>query len=247
MKNTILSLIVIISFSTFIYSQVKQVDIPEYRNINNSTFSSGNGKAPNFLIDPSSKQPTLLEDIDGSPYLNEKYLSGALVNAKSGTQTNAYLRYNIFNDEILIKNENYETAPVSLFLKNTDVFAKFDNKEFHVKNIKDDDNNEAKRFVQLLKKYDKFAIYKRYYQNLRPLKKARTSFEKDTPPTLKNYEQYYIEKDGEIKTLEMHRKKIVDAFPNHYSELKTFIKKENLRFNDEADLIILGDYYNSLD
>ena len=237
--------LIIIFISFYVHPQQISLMAPgEYNTVQEVYFAS---HLKQQLLSKMAEDVQLkLEDINGSPYLDEWFHLGKIIDEKVYKENACYLRYNIYNDVIELKYSIDTSAPVYGFLKDPDFKAIIGDKSFYYRKFIASDGISKFGYLELMKDYGSFKLFKRHYQVLRLPKKARTSLEKDIPAKLSNYEHYYVEQNEAFKEVEMHRKKIVEAFPDHSSEAKKFIKKEKLRFKDEGDLIKLGDYLSSL-
>ncbi|MEM9648769.1 MAG: hypothetical protein AAF969_09820, partial [Bacteroidota bacterium] len=72
------------------------------------------------LADLGVEQKLGLDDIDGSIYFNDRFISGEIrFNGKK--ERDMYMRYNAFNDEFEIKNTNLQEDKALALLKNVNI------------------------------------------------------------------------------------------------------------------------------
>ncbi|MDY8136682.1 hypothetical protein [Aquimarina sp. 2201CG5-10] len=193
--------------------------------------------AKDIKIDP--------KDLKGTPYLYDTFLPGKISDDLTGKKVDVYLRYNVYNDIFEVKYD-LSSDEIFGFLKNTGYHAEINSDKFFYKAFPDDKNATKEGYLQELMKTDNFILYKRHYQKLHMPKPAKTSLETDVPGRISDHQHYYLRSGEKFLLLPMNKKKIANAFPKHQNELKSFIKKEKLKFKQEKDLITLIKYFNTL-
>jgi hypothetical protein len=198
-----------------------------------------------------------LDNLDGSIYLNEEFEPGLVIDTSKDQELKAMLRYNIFKDQVeinLIKKKdeisvlkrstNYE------YILNGDRIKLF----FNDKIFRGGKDN-GYLFILGNTSFEgqQVNLYKKYYQNYTPPKKASSTYVQPKPASLENASEYYISEDGKnFNLVEANRRNILDAFDSKYrSDLKDFIKSKNFKFrgNDievENEIKRLVYFYNTL-
>jgi len=179
-------------------------------------------------------------DIAGSPYLNQEFITGNLLTTDNVLYKDIPLRYNIYNDEMEFKTgeDNY------LAISNPTTI-----KEFRIGN---------NLFIYSNKK-NKRGDHYGYYQvlnngNIKLLlqynisfvdKKEPEPYKSAQPPKFqKNANTYYF-KLGAKEPQEISSKKDLQTiFGSESSKMEAFIKKEKLNVRNEADLIELIKFIN---
>lgn len=180
-----------------------------------------------------------LEKITGSPYLNPSFQKGIIHNLDSNENLSVWLRYNIFSDNIEAKPElsDSEVAIVQRMKKYNftllgEKFVLVQDKNVFEK--KGSDNGYMALISDPLKQV---VIYKNYTHDYTPPVKAQTSYDVDTPGNLKiEFDYYYKDGDEPLKEIIVHKRKILNSFPENYQDdIKKFIKKKdfNLRGDDK--------------
>ncbi|WP_312341029.1 hypothetical protein [Chryseobacterium binzhouense] len=164
------------------------------------------------------------KDVKGSPYLNNDFQF-----AQIGDYKNIPMRYNSYTDEFEFKKDdlNYilpkEDNLSPIIFQNRD-------KQFVLQNI-----NGNMQYLEEINSEAK--LFKKYTTIFKELKRASTTYEQDSPPSFEQIppKYYIIKKDG--TAVEFSKKKIENSFPEKYKALKVYIKKNNLNYEREADLI----------
>ena len=79
-----------------------------------------------------------------------------------------------------------------------------------------------------------------------PFYRSSTAYQIGSDEVL-TYDYYFLTKEGEIIEYEKKRKQFLDIFSKHEEEIKKLVKKENLRYDRQGDLVSLTNYYNKLE
>ncbi len=185
-----------------------------------------------------------LNNVKGSPYENEEYTQGKLIDEVTNQEKNCFFRYNAFTDEVEIKNDN-KTETESM-LKSKGIYILSEGKEYRYNNYVTTDNQLFNQISICLLKEKPFSIHKYVIKEFVPEKKAQTSLEQDKPARLRTKDYYFIERNGTLIPIEIHKKTLVKSIPSHQKEVEKFIKSNKLKLKSEADLVKVITYYNSL-
>lgn len=204
------------------------------------------------LTGPRMAQSTLLnqQNIDltkvkGSPYENEKFASGKLIDEVTGKTQNCFLRLNVITDELEIKDD-LSSSKITSMIKSKGIYAVSQGKEYRLNNFISTEGKSYNRISICLLKSKPYSIYKYIEKEFIAEQKAQTSYQKDKPAELKSTSEYFIEKNGTLIPFKLSRKKLIKALPENQKTLEKYIKKNKLDIKDEADLIKALKYYNSL-
>ncbi|SHI89714.1 hypothetical protein SAMN04488096_105295 [Mesonia phycicola] len=189
-------------------------------------------------------------NLQGSPYWNEDFQSGKIINKESNKEIrNIRLRYRILDDVIQLKDNNSDDFMILDRSQNLIIYInrqKFVFLENYPININGTNNGYS---IELFNS-KKASLLKRISQNYVEGREADNSYSASVPPKLEKKINYFVKtKEDKISAIEPHKKKAADAFPDHQDEIKSFIKKNKLKFrgsDEEADLITLVEYYSTL-
>lgn len=185
-----------------------------------------------------------LSDVKGSPYAKETFSQGKVLNKKLETSYPYFLRYNVYNDIIEIKNENQSVE----LIKSPNIYAKFNNKEYHFEEyLSDPEEVLGKGYFVLLQGGEKYKLYVKNIKKFTAAVKAETAYNKNYPATFTDFEEFYI-KDGNkrLVTLKKRKKQFLQQVPSISKEVEQYIKTEKTDLDSEEDLIALFEYMNSL-
>jgi len=179
-------------------------------------------------------------NIEGSPFLNEKY-APAVVYTLQGKMDGVLLRYNIYNDrmEMSLNSLNYLFGPISQIIKvdwGSQVYKavkyNYKGKAVHgYLEVLDSGkvNLFAKKIIVFKDQQEPTAIQ----HNIIP-----PSFTKQNDVIL------YQVGNGELVKFSSVQKMIED-FPDKQAELKEYLKKEGIKGKKTEDAIKVIKYYNS--
>ena len=131
-------------------------------------------------------------------------------------------------------------------LKSKGIYVISNNKEYRFSKFVTNSGKPYNRISIALLKDSPFSVYKFIDKEFIAGKKAKTSLEKSTSAKFKSIEEYFIEKNGILIPIEIHKKKILKSLPSHRKEVEKFIKSNKIKLKKEADLIKVIQYYNSL-
>ncbi len=227
----ILNLILLLLFSTGIYSQ------------QNIAFADG-------AFDRSSSFITIglddKVDVEGSKYIQDDF-NKATISIYSGYKFN--VKYNAYDDEMEVQgkdntsfalNKNEKNAEVT-FLDNKITYGLFD--------YTNSDGQKVPGYFQKLTVGETVALLKKEKIMFIEEKMSKTGYDAYRPPQFKRLnDQFFIKlKEGPIAVeLPKNKKNIASLFPAKKDEILKFIKENKIKTNKEEDLIKLTNYINGV-
>ncbi|MFS4430097.1 hypothetical protein [Chryseobacterium sp. S90] len=207
------------------------VDAQQSLNINNIT---GSQSVFESVVASGTGAPIKYEDIQGSPYQSPLFQK-ASVGEKYG---NIDVRYNAYTDdieflnngkiEVLPKQDNFSRIEV---LSSKQVFVYFKN------------STEPKGYLTEIAK-GKNSVYKKEKTIFKDAAAAANTYQTGKPAMfVKQDPVYYIKTASGSTSKVSSLKKITNLFPEKEKEYNTYIKSNNLKFND-SDIAKLVDFIN---
>lgn len=203
------------------------------------------GNRVNLLIDVT---PVVTNEIvEGSPYINEKFLPAA-ISASEGDVF--YVRYNAVNDEFEVKGEHNKAYALNRYRRDIVIEILPLKKTYQVVGYYDDNQNE--NFGYFLYASDPNAetvLLKKEKIVFIDEQKASTGYDSNKPAKYKRLnDKYYIKLKGAkiLSELPSKKKNIVKLFPEHENDILKFIKDNRIKTSKEDDLIQLINYINTL-
>lgn len=179
-----------------------------------------------------------LKSIKGSPYENDEFLMGRAMSDNLNISNPYFMRYNIYNDVIEIKDKE-QSVEMS---KSSDVYALINDREYHYESYSDESGKLNKGYFILLYKGEQLALYARKTQRYKDVVKAKTSYHQDVPAAFVDSKDYTMKKEGQMEFLSRNKKELTRQFPSLEAKLKGYIKTNRINLNDDADMIRLFAY-----
>ncbi|MCX2480323.1 hypothetical protein OQY15_14575 [Pedobacter sp. MC2016-15] len=184
-------------------------------------------------------------DIQGSPYVNPNWSKGTFTLANGKTYKDMDIKYDLVKDKMYVMGDNDESIAlldqvrdfsINVPLSGTTVTRHYRTGYANIPSTTNTYYFEvlADGKTQFLKRTSKNILTNKEYNSAT----ATKSFEEIT--------RYYIYKDGKGTAVKKDKKAILAALGNKQSELETYIKAEKLNLKNDADVVTLITYYNTL-
>lgn len=192
-------------------------------------------KSNNTLYDDEAK---------GSRYLNEKFVP-AKINAVKETQL---VRFNVVENTIEIKGENDAILTLSKSYAYSIALLDGSNTTYETHSYITQDGKKEVSFFEKIYTTELYALYLKERIIYNPGKKAKSSYEQDTPGKfLKGNTIFYVadltsKKEG-LLTIPKKKKNLSSIFFDQTKSVEKFIKKEKLKLDKKEDLIEIMNFY----
>lgn len=201
-----------------------------------NNFDPGNST---LLLDTKK---SIESEIVGSPYFEEMFTPG-IIEEVGGIKQNAYLRYNVKDDQVEVK-----VSPIQ-----TDVFILPRQQKF-IYQLKDysyilgsfsvEDKGLVKGFVNSYYQSDKVTFIGKPFTTVSEAQPAKTSYHKATPATISVGTKYYFGLNGnklqEVKLKEKYFKNILPSS----KEMKQYFGENKIKDIDDVKKMI--EFYETL-
>ncbi len=225
----------LIAISLNIYSQERKIG----KNINDMLLDQ-NEKS---IIKDSGNRIINLSDTKGSPYFKDFFLSGTVFAEKTNESLGYQLRYNIYNDEIEVENSSDNT--LSALKKDSNYSCKIMNDSFKYLEYTDKDNESQNGYFHELTE-GKTVLLLKYECKYQPKKTGKPPVYKVTPARFVTQKTYYLLSNDQLTLISTKKKKLLEYFGSHKGAVNSYINKNNLKLNNDRDLIRVITYYNSI-
>ena len=185
-----------------------------------------------------------LNDIEGSVYYNDQFVKGDVFYLDKLFDSYP-MRYNAYSDEIEIRRT--EASALESVYKSTSLTCIIDNERYIYAKYFDNNGEVKEGYIIRLNEGPKYVLFEKKSKVYKEGKKATTSMHPTYPPKFEDKHNYYISTDGEYPIHFKGSKKELTAIfgSDMASELKSFIKENKIKLNNEQDLIKLMDFVNS--
>lgn len=187
-----------------------------------------------------------LEDIDGTIYLNENFTLGTLYDEGVAFKK-LYIRYDAYNDEVELK-ESLGSDVVRSMLKHPVYSCSVNGNEYHYIMYTDEDGESQKGYLTPLVAGGDYTLFVKHRKVFKEGKEARNSLEKSFPHRFLDRTEYYVSRTGEMPVFMKTKKSdVLSMFSDEDRDaVKDYIKDKRTNVNDDADLLNLFAYANTL-
>ena len=187
-------------------------------------------------------------NIKGSPYFNEKFIDSKIKYFDESLKNIFYLRYNAFSDEIEMGKNKFQNESVEIVQKNQNIVCYIGNEIFLLKSYKNEIGNQKKGYLNMIFDGQKSKIYRSKRKIFMEATQARTSLERAFPARYIDEKSYYIssKNSSEINYLKASKKSLLKLIDNKEKKVKKFISENKIKLKNEADLIKVFEFYESL-
>jgi hypothetical protein len=183
------------------------------------------------------------ESIKDEAYANPNFVQGKIFQGDQLVQDDVPMRYNAFADEIEIK-KNVSDVSYGALTKSPDIFVKIF-RDIYVF-VPLDGSNEKGGYFNVLSDGKTYDLYKKTKAVYREPQKAKTSYQRDSPPAFPKTVTYYLVQNGSFLEMPNGKSKILKMMDRKKSEMKSYIKDNNIDLDKEADLIKAISYFDSI-
>ena len=187
---------------------------------------------------------SVYENVSGSPYLNPEWITGKVIMSDAKRYEGVNLKYDQINDDVIFKGKDgtalavdyvkeFKLAPYGEIADSTVFRSGFP----AVK------SNSAKSFYEVLVD-GKSKLLKKTIKTINTSREYNSATVDKTVVGTTNY--YLVNQAGNIVFISKDKKSVLRELPGKETELNAFIASNKLNLKNDADLIKLIVYYNSL-
>ncbi|NOR76420.1 MAG: hypothetical protein GQ525_14835 [Draconibacterium sp.] len=230
MKRYILIATILISAINFSHAQIYEIGkvMDLY-----STNQIHNGEWKNILSE---------DDIKGSPYLNDEFITSTIFTTSKYQFIDILLRYNIYNDELEFKTPTNEVQ--ALATPEIIEFVEFDG--YKMVYIPFTTTKKIRRGFFIVEEEGEASLFKRLEIIFKKAEEPGAYKEAEPPKFVKKSDSYYIRINTEMAKKVGSKNELLEIFPDHKDEISTFVKKNKVKTSKPEKLKELVRYYNSL-
>ncbi len=181
--------------------------------------------------------------IKDDAYANPSFISGKIFQEDQLIKDKVEMRYNAFADEIEIK-KNASDEGYGALIKDPNIFVKIF-KDIYVF-VPYEGSNEKGGYFNVLSDGKTYDLYKKTKAEFKEPRKAKTTYERDFPPSFTKTNTYYLVQNGTFLEMPSSKSKVLKMMDSKKNEVKNFIKQNDIDLDKERDLIKLVTYFDSL-
>lgn len=181
--------------------------------------------------------------IKDEAYTNPNFIEGNIYQEDQLLKSGVPMRYNAFADEIEIK-KNLSDKNYGALMKDPSIFVKIFQDIYVFVPLNGSNANGG--YFNVLNDGKTYDLYKKTTSVFRKPQKAKTSYERDLPPSFTKNVTYYLVQDGSFLEMPSRKSKVIKMMDKKKTEIKAYIKDNDIDMNKEADMIKLVSYFDSL-
>ena len=196
----------------------------------------------NKFITGNNNRTVTQENIDGSPYLNDEFISGSVYTVQKIQYNEIPLRYNIYNNNIEFKTASDEIQE----LTNPEIIEKVvmgDIQMVYSPYLMANKNNNG--FFIVLEEGKVSLLAKPEIQFV-PATQPAGYKDAEPPKFIKKSDEYYLRIGTGQAILISNKKDMIATFPDNQDKIENFVSKNKTKTNKPESLKELVKYYNSL-
>ena len=180
--------------------------------------------------------------VEGSEYLDDKFVEGDLITQNSERYSGVPIRYNAYNDNIEVKlpdGKIYLVADKQIISQ-----VKFnDNILIYTKYLSTQGEKRGFLFVLYA---GECLLYRRNWKEFKAGIPSNGIVSEIPSRIVDKPEEFYIRIKEKLPMIINSKKDLLWLLQDHSAEIEDFLKKENVKINDDHDLIKVLSYYDSL-
>jgi hypothetical protein len=172
----------------------------------------------------------------GSPYLNDEFSSGRVYVAEDDYP--ALLRFNSYAGVLEIKTGDDDYGQLQ---EQPGMRVEVGDRNFEVVSL----NGGKRVFLENLTK-GTISLWAHRRAAFQPAQEGKSSYDSGRPAEFTQYTDYYIGEPGALREIKLKKKDLLESTLEREKEIIDFAKKQKIKWNDEADVIRLLNYFNGL-
>ncbi|MFC7357978.1 hypothetical protein ACFQO1_09785 [Jejudonia soesokkakensis] len=186
------------------------------------------------------------EILVGSRYLNDDFLAGTIFYKDSIVEDNVLLRYNIFDDQIEMKDPRLvkEKGFYGALVKQRDVYVEIATKKYKFFPTFNIDSYGS--YLEEIEAGDKFSLYRKYSIRFLPRIIPKTDYDERREPTLELSSKLYLRGESGVFEEMPEGRRAYKLFEKNSDKVKKYLKSNDVDFDQNSDLQKLIRFANSI-
>ena len=196
-----------------------------------------------YFGNKSTIRPQIIK-VQGSQYYNDEFELSDLKYFGSKLESIGYMRYDAYNDIIeMASTPDIERSEIIL-LKNSDVIATINKKEYVFLEYDEEDIKNKKGYMIRLFSGNNYSLYQKMVKILKEAEKTKAGITESQPPRYVSKTDFYIQtRDQKPQLIKVSKKRLIDFFKNQ-GEIKEFINKNKLKVREIESIISIIEFAN---
>ena len=198
-----------------------------------------------YFGNKSTIKPQIIK-VQGSQYYNEEFQLSDLKYFGREMESIGYMRYDAYNDVIeMADTPDIERSEI-LLLKNSDVIATINEKEYVFLLYDEKDIKNKKGYMIRLYSGNNYSLYQKKAKIFKEAEKTKAGITESKPPRYASKTDFYIQKrDQKPELIKISKKSLINFFENQ-SEIKKFIKEIKLKVGKIESIISIIEFADKI-
>ena len=225
---------ILLTVSILLSNTLYQQDIPPRLDISAQ-------QAWEYFGNKSTIKPQIIT-VQGTQYYEDEFKLSDLKYFGTKMESIGYMRYDAYNDVIeMASTPDVERSEIIL-LKNSDVIAKINKKEYVFLEYDEEDIKNKKGYMIRLYIGNNYSLYQKRVKIFKEAEKTKAGITESQPPRYISKTDFYIQtRDQKPQLIKISKRRLIDFFENQ-SEIKEFIKKNKLKVSKIESIISIIEF-----
>lgn len=225
---------ILLTVSILLSNTLYQQDIPPRLDLSAQ-------QAWEYFGNKSTIKPQIIA-VQGTQYYEDEFKLSDLKYFGTKMESIGYMRYDAYNDVIeMASTPDVERSEIIL-LKNSDVIAKINKKEYVFLEYDEKDIKNKKGYMIRLYIGNNYSLYQKRIKIFKEAEKTKAGITESQPPRYISKTDFYIQtRDQKPQLIKISKKRLIDFFENQ-SEIKEFIKKNKLKVSKIESIISIIEF-----
>lgn len=225
---------ILLTVSILLSNTLYQQDIPPRLDLSAQ-------QAWEYFGNKSTIKPQIIT-VQGTQYYEDEFKLSDLKYFGTKMESIGYMRYDAYNDVIeMASTPDVERSEIIL-LKNSDVIAKINKKEYVFLEYDEKDIKNKKGYMIRLYIGNNYSLYQKRVKIFKEAEKTKAGITESQPPRYISKTDFYIQtRDQKPQLIKISKKRLIDFFENK-SEIKEFIKKNKLKVSKIESIISIIEF-----
>ena len=198
-----------------------------------------------YFGNKSTIRPQIIT-VQGTRYYEDEFKLSDLEYFGRKLESIGYMRYDAYNDVIEMASTPDLEGSEILLLKNSDVIATINKKEYVFLEYDDEDIKNKKGYMIRLYSGNNYSLYQKKVKIFKEAEKTIAGITESQPPRYTSKTDFYIQtRDQKPELIKISKKNLINFFENQ-TEVKEFIKENKLKVREIESIISIIEFANKI-
>ena len=199
-----------------------------------------------YFGNKSTIRPQIIT-VQGTRYYEDEFKLSDLKYFGRKLESIGYMRYDAYNDVIEMASTPDVEGSEILLLKNSDVIATINKKEYVFLEYDDEDIMNKKGYMIRLYSGNNYSLYQKKAKIFKEAEKTKAGITESKPPRYASKTDLYIQKRNQKPELiKISKKSLINFFENQ-NEIKNFIKENKLKVGKIESIISIIEFAEKIE